>query len=442
MAPHNFMDMQSSAEIPVTESQTLIPEDIYQAALAASQHDSDVEDPYEPQPKRFLQTEHQKRQQKRDLEIRKLAWTLKKTRKTKETDEANHQRLHKQKQHPCSFEQMPSELVLKLMQHIHLRSLLEMINSSKINQSIFKANENAVFRGIEIEQFLEWQWLFGDSKHRTTAQSQQLKNAIISENRSLNPAAHGWAYDEQLLEILRMIDNNEFTGVRNVTFLQDMQDRVDVDIKATELLTEMKIARRTAMCLRSLSFQQPDIVNEENRTEDEPLVSALQLPWEARSHLINKQPASIRAEIRSILKLVIECFYQMFEEVVRQWVCRHHGLSGNQAKPPEMKKWMSKLMTGLVLETVIPQWYAEDVSFSDDLGFVWESSCHHLTYNLMDLLDKHDEGKVDAIQEVKTGVDFGNSIGLDVEGMMDGTLAGIYLDGKLSEFLQGSGVLE
>lgn len=250
--------MECSIEITFTEPQPEIPDDIpddiYQAALAASQHDSDGEDPYEPQPKRFMQTEHQKRRQKRDLEIRKLAWTIRKMR------------LKKQKQRPSPFEKLPSELVLKLMQHTQLQNIVDLIKSSPINRKIFRANDEAVFRGIEIEQFPEWKWLFGDSKYRTSAQSQHLKNAIMSENRPKNLGAHGWAYDKQLLEFLRLIDNNEFTGVRNVRFLQDMQDYVDLDVKATESYARTTIARRTAICLRSLTFRRPDIVNEEERT--------------------------------------------------------------------------------------------------------------------------------------------------------------------------------
>lgn len=428
-----YIDIESSTEIPVIEPETWIPDDLFQAALAASEHDSDREDPYVPQPKRFMQTERQKKWHARDLEVKKMAWTIMKLRKI---HKARHQRLKEHKQHPSPFEKLPSDLVLKLVQHTHLRDISELSKTSAINQRIFKTNENAIFRGIEIEQFPEWKWLFGDSKHRTPAQAQHLKDAIISENYFQNPGAHGWAYDEQLLEILQMIDNNEFTGVRNVLFLQDMQDRVDMDIEATERYTMKNIARRTAMCLRRLSFRRPGIVKEENRSEDGSLVNSLMLPWEARCQLINEQPASIQTEIRSVIKLVVEVLCDRLQDEVREWIRRHYRTTIDQQKARKEKRWMSKLMTGLILQTVIPHWRVETLYSSRASCFAWESQCAYLAFDLGELWKEHDEGNVDVIQEVQNGVEFGKSIGLEVEELLEGTLVGGYFDGEAYLHLQ------
>ena len=379
---------------------------------------SDGEDPYDPR------TEHQKRQQKQDLETRGLAFTLRKMRKIHGTRQ---QRLKKQKQRPSPFEKLPTELVLTLMRHTHLRDLPDLIRSSATNQCIFKANEKAVIRGIEIEQFPDWRWLFGDSKYRTSAQMQHLKDAILSENQIQNPGSHGWVYDEDLLGILKMIDKNEFTGVRNVMFLQDMQDRVDADIKVTESYIGAKMARRTAMCLRSLSFQRPSIVKEGILT----VVNLHLLPWKARSQLINEQPASIQAEIRGILKIFVQDLFLEFPEVAVQWMGEHYGTTGQYHKlQQEARKWMSKLVTGLILEMVIPQWRTETPESSPASCFAWESSSFHLALprHLKELLVAHDGGNVDVMQEVKNGVKFGKRIGLDLEGLLDGILAAAYLD--------------
>ena len=315
------------------------------------------------------------------------------------------------------------------MQHTHLRSIPKLGNSSAIDRSIFEANQNAIFRGIEIEQFPEWQWLFGDSKHRTSAQSQHLKDAILSETYSPNPGAHGWAYDEQLLKIMQMVDEDKFTGVRNVIFLQDMQDRLDVDVKAIDSYTRTKMARRTAMCLRSLSFQRPSIAKEEDRTEYEPLVNALLLTWEARSQLVNEQPASIQAEIRLVLKIVVKEHYPLFEAVVTQWAWRHYRNPGTHRNPQEVQKWMSTLVTGLILETVIPQWRAKgSVAPSPTPCFAWKSSSPYLARHLEDLLDEHDGGNVDVLRRVRGGLELGRGVGLDLEGLLEGTWAGGYID--------------
>lgn len=422
---HDLITIETSTEVTVPGLQTPIPTDIYQAALAASQHDSDGEDPYEQQPKRFMQTEHQKRRNKRELDIRKVAWTL---RKMKKSHKANHQRRKEQKRRASSFHELPSELVLKLMQHTHLRNISDLSNSSAINRNIFNANQISIFRGVEIEQFPEWKWLFGDSKQRTSRQRQFLKDAILSENYSKNPGAHGWAYDDELLGLLRMIDTDRFTGMRNVMFLQDMQDRVDVDIQVTESYTGMAIARRTAMCLRCLSFQQPDILKEENRIEDGPLLQALVMPWETRCQLIDEQPARIQAEIRSILSLVVKDQYFSLRAVVVQWVWARQTSDDNQERREKKRKWVSRLVTGLVLQTVIPQWRTDTVGSSPAPDFVWRHSFPYMSVALSDLLEEYYGGSVDVPQEVEEGVQFGRSIGLDVEGLLEGLLAGQHLE--------------
>lgn len=416
MAPGDFVDMESSSEIQFTVPLNSIPDDIFQEALAASKYNSDGEDPYGPQPKRFMQTEHQKKQQKRAHEIRKVTWTLRKMRK-------NRERSTKQKQRPCPFQKLPSELVLKLMQHTRWEDLGDFNRSSAINRSIFEANFKAILRGIEIEQFPEWKWLFGDSKQRTPAQSQHLKDAIFSENQYSAPL--GGVHDEPLFKILRMIDDNEFTGKRNVMFLQDMQNRIDMDIKATESYTKRKISRRTAMCLRSLTFQRPTIVNDKDRTEDRPIA----LLWEARSQLINEQPASIQAEFRSIVKIMIEKLYGNLEQLVLEWERRHYTNPDNRGRPEELKKWMSKLITGLILEAVIPAWRAMTAAILPTLLFVclYTHFDSALTWDLRELLDVHDRGTVDVIEKVREGVEFGKSIGLNMEALLDGTMAGNFL---------------
>ena len=400
--------MESSSKRKFAELHESIPDDVYKAALAASQQDSDGEDPFGPQPKIFMQTEHQKKRQKRELYIRQVAFTLRKEREDQSS----------------RFRKLPSELILKLMQHIDLSNLPDFANSSMINQSIFRANETAIYRGMEIEQFSDWKWLFGNTVHRTSAQVQHLKDAISVEYCF---GATGLAFEERLLELLRIVDNKDFTGMQNVMFLQDMQDRVDTDIEAIESYTKKQIARRTAICLRSLSFRRPEVVKEDDRAENGPLVRCLALPWEARSELIVEQPVSIQAEIRSLLMIAVQKFYCPLQNILKRWTGKYYSNPGNHRQPQEVKKWMSKLVTGLILQDMAPQWYSKIVGSSIELSFE-ESSIFEVGNSLMHSLKVHDEGSVDVLEEVEDALQFGRSIGIDLEGLVDGTSAGDLVD--------------
>ena len=400
-----------------TEEQPQIPDDIFQAAMAASEQDSDGDDPYGPQPKRFMQTEQQKRQYARDLEIRRVAYTI---RKMKKTHQADLQRLQEQEQHGSAFEQLPTDLILMLMQHTHWQDIYNLSNSSAINRGIFQANEKAVYRGMETAQFPEWEWLFGNSKRRSPAQAQHLKDAILTMT-----LANGWVPDDQLLEILQMIDQNEFTGKRNAMFLQGMQDNLDMEHRAIESYTGKKISRRTAMCLTSLAFHRPYIMWEEDTILDKPYVNFDDLPWDARCQLVNEQPASIQAEIRLFLKVVVETFGEVLQAVVRQWIERNQSAVYQQT-PGVVKKWMSKLMAGLILEALIPAWQVEAF---ESAPFNWDYYISDLDEELREVLDEYDGGNVNVINKAaKDGVEFGKIIGLALEGFLDGTSAGEAFD--------------
>ena len=400
--------MDSVSKRNFAQTHESIPDDVYEAALAASQHDSDGEDPFGPQPKRFMQTEHQKKRQKRELYIRQVAFMLRKERKDQSSP----------------FRKLPSELILKLMQHIDLSNLLEFANSSKIIQCIFRANENAIYRGMEIEQFSDWKWLFGNTIHRTSAQLQHLKDAVSVEYCF---GATVLASEENFLELLQMIDNKKFTGMQNAMFLQVMQDRVDTDIAAIESYTTQQIARRTAMCLRSLSFQRPIVVKEEDRGEDGELVQCLTLPWEAQSELIVEQPASIQAEIRSLLMITVRKIYCPLQTILKKWTRKYYSRPGNHRKPQEVKKWMSKLVTGLILQDMVPQWYSVIVGSSIKLSFEG-SSISKVANSLVRLLKAHNRGSVNVLEEVEDALQFGRSIRIDFEGLVDGTSAGNLVD--------------
>ena len=415
-----------------------IADDIFKEALEASQYPSDGEDPYGPQPKIFMQTELQKAQRKRKLEVRKVARTLRGMRKTYGDAKVDNipRRLQRSKQtpRPSPFDRLPSELILKLMQHTHVLSLGHLVKSCKINKSIFDANENAVMRGVEIEQFLEWKWLFGDSKHRTPAQSQHLKSGFI-DGFSQNPCDPRWKYDKRVIQALQRIDDNKFTGLMNVMFLQEIQDRLDNDITVMEsyMAEKMatKITRRTAMCLRTLSFRIPSIPEageDDVRSTFVPSIVTREQRWEARSQLIIEQPASIQAEIRFILQTLIDDLYHKVQMVLMKWTLDHYRTPGTHRQPQEVKRWMSNVLTGYILKEVIPRWYRVAKCCLSTSGFYWEHVFFSLPTQMLRFLRAYGQRPMDGIREVSSGLEFGKKIGLDVDGLLEGKREGVYLD--------------
>ena len=426
MAQDTIMDIDMSTKIPATVPLDSIPDDIFKAALLASQNDDDLESPYEPQPKVFMQTEDQKRRRERDLEIRKVARSL---RNIKASRKQRQQRLKKQKKTPSPFEKLPSELILMLMERTHWKNLEYIVKSSKINRCVFKANRRAILHGMEIEQFPEWRWLFGDSQHKTSAQLQYFKDAVLTEMFVKDRPMDSWKYNKRLLDTLQEIEHNKFTGMRYIEFLQKMQDHLDVHIKSIESETSTYIARRTVVCLKSLTSRRPRVMEEWTGSVVElPLLS-----WDERSQLVNSQPASIQAEIRYYFKFLILALYRGIEKVLLKWTWQHCIRPGQHMKAKETKKWMSNVVAGHILNETTVKWYTTDINESptlyhmrlDDLP---EWYFEYLADGLAELLERHDAGATNAIKEFEGVLKFGKSIGLDVDGLLDGTLAGKNFD--------------
>ena len=386
-----------------------IPDDVYEEALAASQQDSDGENAFETQPRPFMQTGDQIRRQARDLCIRQLAFVLRDERRDQSS----------------RFRMLPPELILKMMQHMELEDVDEFANFRMTNERIFEANKLAIYRGMEIERFPDWKWLFGNTVHRTSAQEQHLKDAISGDEWSFGRIRS--VHEKGLLECLRTIDKKNFTGIKNIRFLEALEPRVDADIEAIESYTTKQIARRTAICLRSLSFKRAIVVKEEDRVDNGPLVRLESLPWEARSELIVEQPTSIQAEIRSLLMIAVQRFHSPNDLILSWWANNYYSKPGFHREAREVKKWMSKLVMGLILEEMVPRWYSESTTFSTKMIFE-KSSGRQASISLMRLLGEYDEGKTDVLEEVEDVLQFGRRIGIEVEGLVDGTGAGNIVD--------------
>ena len=414
---------------------TEIPDDIFQAALAASLQESDGEDPFGRQPKVFMLTTHQIKERKRNLEISQIACTI---RKMRSAHKRLRQLMKRQKWRPSPFETLPNELIVHLMRHTHIDSLTDLVNSSKFNKNIFKAHKAAIYRGMEIEQFSQWKWLCGDSAHRSPAQSQRLKDIVGGQLFFGRPAKGEWffhilqltgrpAKERFFFEIVRLIDNNQFTGEQYVHFLQNTQEGLNSDIEAIESYTSMRVAVRTAICLRSLYFERAVTVKGEDGSEPRIRIEFVVVPWEEYSQLIGEQPARIQDEIRSVLESVIRKIYLKLEYQLYKWARRYFCTPGVHRKPQEVKEWMSKLMTGLILEEVTPLWRAT-IDAKPTLALASRESSVAMHMLLARLLNRHNEGHVDVLQEVKKGTNFGRSIGLEVGKLVDETETGFYID--------------
>ena len=93
---------------------------------------------------------------------------------------ANYQRSKLPCVKPSPFYKLSSELVLEVFRHTRLEDVGPLANTCKLFREIFGRNQEAIYRGIEREQYPATETLYGDSTHR---QRWQLENftAQLSE---------------------------------------------------------------------------------------------------------------------------------------------------------------------------------------------------------------------------------------------------------------------
>lgn len=394
-----------------------------------AESDINEENPYDPQPKRFMQTEHQKKARAEELEKKMIIWTFEKMKKA---HRERQQRLRwKKLKQSAPFERLPTELVLNLMEHTDPDDIHFLAQSSKSTYGIFKAHENACYNGMAAEQFSDYKWLFGESKQRTLEQCTNVYDAIFSSNYLV--------LDNQgLLRILEAVGDEGLMGWRNLAFLQDMRNWTDDNTDGIERYTGLRVARRTVTCLMSFGFKRPFVI------EDMQGQAALQyedLPWEERFSRFNSQPASVQVEIRGVVRtmiLKIANELDLMGQQTTEWICNYYDADDGMVleEPKRLKKWMAELAVGLILEVVIPHWGlyrhttipipgATPFRLCKHIQCLWQPLVRQIGIRYQSMLEGRTDGEDTVLQEVASGVKFAERIGLDIEWVLGAdTLAG------------------
>lgn len=334
------------------------------SVFAAPYIDSASDD--DTRPVRYMQTEIQKRRNQQNLEKRKLLQCIRRLRRA---DKEKLQEItlpsgelrkvwrggiqRKKRQMKDPFRNLPSDVLLDIMRQTSREDFVGLMEASPAAEDLYSGNANACIRGMEIEQYGQQKWLFGDSKHRTAEQKQAFKDWIGTYYYTTTLAR------STVIEDFGRIDDGTLTGPDSLEYPLRIQESLVGFTKSLEDITHNKITSRTALCLQALSMKRATVVKRPYSwftTYTGLMVSLSTMPSEDRIRLFKRQPLTTQNEIRSIFeKIIVPIANEVMNSSLADWVRNYYSQGANdlQKELTEMGAWLTSLVVAMVMSTVL-----------------------------------------------------------------------------------------
>lgn len=421
-------------------------DDTLDSSVFASPYiDSSSDDNTEPV--RFMQTEIQKRRHRQNLEKRKLLQAIRRLRrahrqksqmitlpsgKARKVRRAGMQVRKRQMKDP--FKDLPCDVLLDIMRQTHCGDFVNLMEVSPAAEDVYSGNESACIRGIEVEQYSQLKWLFGDSRQRTTGQKQAFKDWI-------GTYYYAAGEEDTVIEDFGRIDDGKLTGPRSLKYPLWVQKSLGNYMKLVKDTTGLEITCRTALCMQALIMKRAELVEKtlvsrargHHKTQ---LVCLSEMPSEDRISLFKEQPATTRNEICRIFeKIILPIARETLDLSVAAWVRDYYTrwLSTPSVELEDMETWLTSLSVGLVMQVVLEH--------PGETMDTWMDMCTgkigtlYLPWIIVLELGLGGQGE----KPVKTGIEFAEAIGFDSRKALTGTAVEYTLNELLEwESLDGS----
>ncbi len=390
---------------------------------------------------RYMQTEVQRRRHRQNQEKRRLLQAIRRLRRARREKpqkitlpsgsvrkvwRGGFQRMKRQMKDP--FKNLPCDVLLDIMRQTRCGDFVDLMEVSPAAEDVYSENETACVRGIEVEQYSQLKWLFGDSRHRTAEQKQAFKDWI------------GTYYyvpkqEDTVVEDFGRIDDGRLMGPLSLKYPLWVQESLGDFIKSLEDTTGIAMTSRTALCMQALSMKRAELmeitvfdrVRGRHKTR---LVYLSEMPSEDRISLFKRQPATTQDEIRRIFEKIITYITRVSMDLsMAGWVTDYYSqrANNNSKELKEIGAWLTSLGVGLVMQVVLEHpGETMDTWMDICLGKAGASSFESIMTLEMDFEGQGEE-------QVKIGMEFAEAIGFDTKKLLAGTAVEVTLNQLLKE---------
>ncbi|MCJ1458395.1 hypothetical protein MMC28_008767 [Mycoblastus sanguinarius] len=311
--------------------------------------------PFTTPPTAFLQTPWQKERTRNSVrENMDLAM-----KKMKKAHRERQQRLRKEKKQ-ATLETLPNEIMLHIIRHMDPHDIRSFRLSGEVPNQISRVHDRACRRGMELEQFSEYKWLFGDSTKRSPTQIQHMRDAVI--HCHLNEPTHPKAstVNPSLRRMLDLVDSDQCDGWVFLCFLKQTQIMLDWDLACFETCARMKIKRRAAIVFQRLTIQRMRASESQSliRPPEGPPQEPSFRHWSMKERMafLNEQPLDIQREICLALERVVSGVAEKLQLMGEGYWKVVHGFyleTGLDRVPKKVQQQMGELVVGVILHHII-----------------------------------------------------------------------------------------
>ena len=403
-------------------------DDTLDSSVFASPYiDSSSDDDTEPV--RYMQTEIQRRRHCQNREKRRLLQAIRRLRrasrekpqlitlpsgKRRKVWRAGIQVRKRQMKDP--FRDLNGDVLLEIMRQTCCGDFVNLMKVSPAAEDVYSGNESACIRGIEVEQYNQLKWLFGDSRRRTKEQKQAFKDWI-------GTYYYASTQEDTVVEDFGRIDDGELTGPRSLKYPIRVQESLGDFIKSLEDTTGIEMSCRTALCMQALSMKRAKLVettlfNRARGHHKTQLVWLSEMPPEDRISLFKGQPATTQHDIRRIFDKIISPIAGACMDLnVADWVEDYYSRWANN--PPkelkEMGTWLTSLCVGIVMQVVLEH-------PGETMG-TWMDMCTGMigSLNMPSIITLEMDWEGQGEEQIKTGMEFAEIIGFDASKVLAGT---------------------
>ena len=408
------------------------------SVFASPYIDSTLDDDTEPV--RYMQTEVQKRRHRQNLEKRRLLQAIRRLRRARrgksqiitlpsgkigKVSRGATQRRKCQMKDP--FKDLPCDVLLDIMRQTRCGDFVNLMEVSPAAEDVYIGNESACIRGIEVEQYSQLKWLFGDSRHRTAKQKQAFKDWI-------GTYYYVSKQEDTVVEDFGRIDDGKLTGPRSLKYPLWVQESLGDFIKSLDDTAGIEMTCRTALCMQALSMKRAELVgttvfHRARSHHETQLVCLSETPSEDRISLFNEQPATTQNEIRRIFENIITHIARVSMDLsVADWVRYYYsqGANNSSKEVKEMGAWLTSLVVGMVMQVVLEH--------PGETMDTWMDMCSGKVgaSNLESIITLEMELEGQGEEQVKIGMEFAEAIGFDTRKV----LAGTAVEDTLNELLE------
>ncbi len=260
------------------------------------------------------------------------------------------------------YEQLPPEIIFRVMRYTKPDDLLNLIRSGPTTAGIWNRYKIAVLRGIQEEQFSDFTGLFEKVGSAETGEQTKLRQNFHNAEQSLRKMYQAKAPGTS--KMTKQIEKYGNEGVwRQIGLLEMMKEHLDSEVNAVcrtcaDSAPATKATRQGLLTLWRLRWEarahlgEQETQKQDGDTQQTPVSDVVR----RLDRVFQDQPAKVKSVTADIMSLVVYTVVNQlgFEEVATAWIPMYTKVVTLQPLQPEdLDHWIDRAIVSFIVKFVL-----------------------------------------------------------------------------------------